>query len=111
MAAGTYLSSKAAYEAKESLIDRPISAGAVMLVSYIFGGIFPLIPYFFLPVHYAYAPSIALTVMVLFATGVWKARVTKKPIWKSAIEMVIVSGIAASLGYLIGNLLSGVTGI
>ena len=100
MAAGSYLSSKSAEDA------RPRRAAVVMGLFYFVGGFVPLLPYIFLPIQTAYVPSIALTAAVLFLVGLWSAAITRRPRLRGGVEMVTVSLAAAAIGYLIGRLAS-----
>lgn len=84
----------------------PIKAAAVMGFFYLFGGLFPLIPYFFLEVKTAMAPSIIFTAIGLFLLGILKARITESGWLRSGIEMVSISLTAAFLGFAIGHLVS-----
>jgi len=114
MAAGSYLSTKSATEAegarrhtkKYSHLQTvsPTRGAVVMGISYVIGGFVPVLPYFFLPLSQAMVPSIILTIIVLFLIGWWKAVYTKQNRVKSGMEMVVVSLIAAGIGYLIGML-------
>jgi VIT1/CCC1 family predicted Fe2+/Mn2+ transporter len=59
----------------------------------------------FLPVSISMWLSVMVTALVLFAIGVYKARVTVgKPI-KSGIEMAVIGTVSALAGYLVGYLL------
>ncbi len=89
-----------------SLSPSPLRAAMVMGIFYLFGGIFPLAPYFFLPVTQAILPSIVVTAVMLFGLGSWKAKVTGGHWLKSALEMTTISLSAAVLGYFIGTLVS-----
>ncbi|MEK9130744.1 MAG: VIT1/CCC1 transporter family protein [Patescibacteria group bacterium] len=111
MSAGSYLSSKAATEVDRADHERPLRAGAVMFISYIVGGLFPLAPYLLLPIHLAYAPSIIVTVLMLFLVGVWKGKMTKRSLFRSGVEMMTVSLTAAVLGYVIGRLVAHWAGV
>lgn len=120
MSAGSYLSSKTAMEVetahgrvrgRDYTAERPLRAGIVMLFAYVLGGMFPLAPYLFLPIEQAYAPSIIVTVLLLFGLGAWKTVFTKRSWWKSGIEMATVSLTAAVLGFLIGRLVANVAGV
>lgn len=116
MSAGSYLSSKAAAEVKKKKISSSHTkvaarAGVVMGVFYLAGGVFPLIPYFFLPVFTAIIPSILLTGVVLFILGAVKAHFLSLSWVKSGLEMVIVSLSAALLGFLIGRVVAMIFGI
>ncbi|OGL67020.1 hypothetical protein A2856_00840 [Candidatus Uhrbacteria bacterium RIFCSPHIGHO2_01_FULL_63_20] len=114
MTAGSYLSTKS-YEAAERASDKdghrprrqgeisPRRAASVMGVFYLVGGFVPLIPYLFLPIHSAFLPSIVMTVIALFALGVWSAKFTKRDRLRSGLEMLFISMAAASIGYFIGT--------
>ncbi|PIQ67336.1 hypothetical protein COY25_03345 [Candidatus Uhrbacteria bacterium CG_4_10_14_0_2_um_filter_41_7] len=84
----------------------PVKAAAVMGFFYLFGGFFPLIPYVFLEVKTAMAPSIIFTALGLFVLGILKARITEGNWLRSSIEMVSISLTAAFLGFATGHLVS-----
>jgi vacuolar iron transporter family protein len=73
-----------------------------MGASYIVGSFFPLIAYFFLPVHQALPVSIALTIVALVVVGVIKGRLANLNLLGSALEVVAVGTISAFGGYLLG---------
>jgi predicted membrane protein (TIGR00267 family) len=66
------------------------------------GAILPLIPFFFLHVHVALVVALILSVVVLAAVGIYKAKMTLGKPFKSAIQMVVIGMGAAVAGYLIG---------
>lgn len=121
MAAGSYLSSKSAYEVEKQLhssdgqklghASNPVRAALVMGVSYFVGGMFPLAPYFFLPIRLALIVSISVTVVVLFVVGAWSSLFTKRSAARSGFEMVIISLIAAIIGYAIARGVSWYFGV
>ncbi|MFH1766930.1 MAG: VIT1/CCC1 transporter family protein [Patescibacteria group bacterium] len=84
----------------------PIRSGAVMGICYLSAGIFPLLPYFFLPVEQAILPSVILTGALLFILGLVKAGVANVGWLRSSLEMMGVSLAAAGLGFLIGRIVS-----
>ncbi len=73
-------------------------------ISTLCGALLPLVPYFFLEVHTALIASLILSVLVLAAVGVYKAKLALGNTVKSAIQMVIIGMGAAIAGYLIGLL-------
>lgn len=121
MAAGSYLSSKAATDTNRSAHKKaskqiehhesPVRAGAVMWFFYFIGGFVPLTPYFFLPIRQAWIPSVIATVIVLYLVGSWSATYTKRSKVKSGLEMAGVSLAAAVIGFIIGRLVSLYFGI
>lgn len=110
MAAGSYLSSKAVSDAEpearkdEGDLLHPALGGAVMGISYAIAGLVPLAPYVFAPLGVATGVSVGLTLLMLFASGVWQTRYTKRHWGKSGLEMLLVGGAAIGLGYLVGRL-------
>jgi vacuolar iron transporter family protein len=81
-----------------------------MGVSYIVGSIFPLAPYIFVPVHTALPMSIALTIVALIVVGIIKGKLTSLNILRSVIEIVVVGGVSAGGGYLLGTTIPHVFG-
>jgi len=79
-------------------------------VSYIVGSIFPLAPYFFTPVHTALPISIGLTVVALIVVGLIKGRLASLNLVRSVLEVVIVGGISAGGGYLLGTIIPHLLG-
>ncbi|MHB1864892.1 MAG: VIT1/CCC1 transporter family protein [Candidatus Saccharimonadales bacterium] len=73
-------------------------------ISTLVGALLPLIPYFILPVHIALISSLIMSVIILAAVGVYKAKSTLGNPVKSSIQMVIIGMGAAIAGYLIGLL-------
>jgi len=119
MAAGTYLSSKTeeeflAHKSKSSphaRLHRQSLKGVksdtfFMGLAYILGGSIPLLPYFFVPIKTGIMFSILFSLIGLLSIGVWKAKITKTSPLKGALEMAIISLLAAGVGYLIGKLVS-----
>lgn len=115
MSAGSYLSSKSAAEAsryrKKDSTGVAVRAGFVMGVFYLFGGAFPLLPYFLLPVGQATAPSIVITAVALFLLGIGKAKVVGTKWLRSGLEMTLVSLSAAALGFLVGRVVAVIFGL
>jgi vacuolar iron transporter family protein len=118
MTAGSYLSSKSASEAEAAFHGvgkneqtHPIRAAIVMGSFYFIGGAVPLAPYFFLPVNHAVLPSVVFTALSLFVLGIWASQYTKRSKWKSGFEMMVVSLVAALIGYLIGRAVAAYFGV
>jgi len=83
-----------------------VKRGFVMWGSYIFGGIFPVLPYLFIPIEQAIYYSIVMTLVVLFAVGAYKTKFTGVPWWKSGAEMAALSLLAGGVGFLVGRLVA-----
>ena len=115
MAAGSFLSteSEELLENKTSKTahKQSLKASVTMFVSYISGGILPLVPYFLLPTNQAVVPSIVLTVLALALVGLWAGKITGRSPWKAALEMVGVSLLAAAIGYCIGWAIPNLFGV
>lgn len=79
-----------------------IPEALTMGVSYVVGSIFPLIAYFFLPVPQALPVSIVLTVVALVVVGIIKGKLADLNLIRSILEVVVVGGVSAGGGYLLG---------
>lgn len=88
-----------------------IPEALTMGISYIIGSVFPLAPYFFLPVHTALPISIALTIVALVVVGVIKGRLTRLSLVRSVLEIVVVGGASAGGGYLLGTVIPRIFGL
>jgi predicted membrane protein (TIGR00267 family) len=84
-------------------LEEPIGNALVMGVSYIVGGLVPLIPYFGLSVPTAVPVSIASTLIALFGFGGLKGRLVGQTGWRSGLEMLGIAGLAAFAGFMIGR--------
>jgi predicted membrane protein (TIGR00267 family) len=83
---------------------RVVTSSITIAASYAIGGFVPLSPYFFIKdAHHAVIPSIVLTLIALFIFGFFKAYISGTKILRSAIEMVVIGGIAAGAAYLIAR--------
>lgn len=79
----------------------PAKDAAIVGVAAVIGSLVPLIPFFFLPISKAVIGAILLSVLVLFATGYIKGKITIRPL-RSGIEMAVIGMAAALAGYAIG---------
>lgn len=79
--------------------------------SYIAGGIIPLLPYLWpLPVSTALLVSALVTLLALAVFGWVKGQFTGLVPWRSALQTMLVGGLAAGVAYLIARLISGAGG-
>ena len=83
--------------------DGSIQDGVVMFFAYIFGGLVPLTPYFFLPIESAMPISISAALVGLFVLGVVVARYTAQSWFRSGIRLLVFGGIALAVGYAVGT--------
>jgi VIT1/CCC1 family predicted Fe2+/Mn2+ transporter len=81
-----------------------------MAASYIVGSIFPLIAYFFLPIKLALPTSLVLTVVALILIGLIKGKLANLNLVRSVVEVVVVGGVSAGGGYLLGTVLPRLLG-
>jgi len=78
-----------------------VVVGALPLLGYVIG---PMIGQ---PVLHVAA---ALTAIALFAAGAVRAPFVKRPVWKSALEMLAVGAVAGAAAYGVGALASSILG-
>jgi VIT1/CCC1 family predicted Fe2+/Mn2+ transporter len=81
-----------------------------MAGSYIVGSFFPLIAYFFLPIRLALPASLVLTVVALIIIGLIKGKLARLHLVRSVLEVVVVGGVSAGGGYLLGTVLPHLLG-
>jgi VIT1/CCC1 family predicted Fe2+/Mn2+ transporter len=89
---------------RRALVSAFTIAGA-----YIAGGLVPLAPYMILnhDVRGALLASVAVTLAALLVFGGVKGRFTGMPPWRSAIQTMIVGGLAAAAAFGLARLLGG----
>lgn len=92
-------------------LDEPKGGAAVMWVAYSVGGLVPIIPFFLFGVDAAMLAAFVLALIALFSLGWWKARVTKTPVLRGALEMTAIAASAGIVGFVIGKLVGLATGI
>jgi len=93
-------------EPEGSAIRDSLAMGA----SYLLASLVPLGPYLFLPVHPAFALSVALTVVALVVIGAIKGHLAQMRLWRSALEVVVIGVASAAGGYLLGTLVPHLIG-
>jgi VIT1/CCC1 family predicted Fe2+/Mn2+ transporter len=81
-----------------------VVAGAVPLLVYLLGLIFPI------PSAVSFPTSLVLSALALFGLGVAKVTVTERNALRSGLEMLVVGGLAAAVAYVVGALLKGIGG-
>jgi len=84
--------------------DNPFKMALVTLVSFIFFGFIPLIPYVFFKGSSLFVASIFTTAVALFSLGVMRWRVSKQSFLRSVGEMLLLGGAAATVAYIVGTL-------
>jgi VIT1/CCC1 family predicted Fe2+/Mn2+ transporter len=83
--------------------ENPIKAGAVMGSAFVLGSIPPLIPYMLQPDAFlAMQWAIGIALVAAFLAGAAKTMVAKTVWWKSGLEMMVLSALAAAIGFTVG---------
>lgn len=82
----------------------PLKQGFTMLFSYLAGGIIPLAPFLFFNIQSALLISVSTTLIGLFALGAFTTRYSRRSWWKAGLEMLVLAGAAAGVGYFVGRL-------
>lgn len=90
-----------------SALEEPLGNAFVMGTAYVFGGVVPVLPYLAFPMRPAMLLSVVGTFVVLFLFGGLKGRVVRQSWWRSGLEMLVVAGLAALAGFLIGRAVDG----
>ena len=106
MAAGSFLSEASAQEFSEQRAmphGASALAGSVMFISYFVAGFIPLFPYLVVPepVNALYS-SIAASLLALGVLGSIGGVFSKTSVWRSALRMLVVGGIAIAIGVAVG---------
>ena len=83
----------------------PRKDAAVMAGSYVVGGLIPLSAYLLVQGLLAVPVSMAVTLVALAVVGVGKARIARKSVVVSALEVTGIGAASGVLGYLLGDLL------
>lgn len=105
MATGQYLSEKSVHDLLQNRHrDNLIIGSLLMFFSYIIGGFIPIIPILFVPFQYFSIMSIVFAFIGLFALGFFKAKFFTGKVWRSAIEMLIIGGLATLIGLFVGSI-------
>ncbi len=89
-------------------MEEPIKNGLYMGCSYVVGGLIPIVPYVLLPMRYALPLSLVCTFFALFGLGAWVTKYSKRPVLKAGMEMVLLAGMAALIGFGVGQIIEGI---
>jgi VIT1/CCC1 family predicted Fe2+/Mn2+ transporter len=91
--------------------QRALQSSLTIGGSYIAGGVVPLLPYFWpISVTVSLIASAVVTVLALAIFGWVKGRFTGVAPGRSALQTVLVGGVAAGAAYVIARLISGIGG-
>ncbi len=90
---------------EEPAANRARNSAATIGVSYIVGGLIPLMPYmFFSNVHTGLIVSAGVTLMALLGFGYVKSKVTGQPPFKGAVYTMVIGALAAAAAFVIASL-------
>ncbi|MFA7278362.1 MAG: VIT1/CCC1 transporter family protein [Candidatus Gracilibacteria bacterium] len=81
-----------------------LKSSLVVGVAAMIGSLIPLSPFFFFSIRNSIIISIIFSMVVLFAAGAYKAKITVGSWWKSGLQLAIIGIVSALLGYYIGYL-------
>jgi VIT1/CCC1 family predicted Fe2+/Mn2+ transporter len=106
MGAGQYLSEKSVHQLpKSDHKDSLITGALLMFISYLIGGSVPILPILFSPPPLSSILSVIFAFIGLFVLGFLKAKLFSGKVWRSAIEMLTIGGLATLIGLVVGLLL------
>jgi len=110
MAAGTFLSESSAegyVKRREVPVGPAAKRGVLMFGSYFLSGFIPLFPYAFLEPSQAFPISISASIIALFALGAWGGSISKTSVFRSALRMAVIGGVAIAVGVAAGMIVDG----
>ncbi|MEP1933502.1 MAG: VIT1/CCC1 transporter family protein [Paracoccaceae bacterium] len=81
----------------------PMKSAITTFLAFLIAGIVPLLP-FILGVANAFAISATMTMCTFFAIGALKSQWSLSPWWRSAVETLIIGGVAATIAFYVGTL-------
>jgi VIT1/CCC1 family predicted Fe2+/Mn2+ transporter len=88
----------------EDRLESPLKNSLMMFVSFFFGSFIPVVPFLFLNTRIAMFSSVSLTIISLFVLGITSSIFTKRSMFKSGLEILIVGLGAGIIGYIVGSL-------
>lgn len=107
MAASQYSSEKAVHQMDKSRrhADSLIVGATLMFFSYLLAGLIPISPFLIFPPEVARVISIAASLVSLFVIGYFKGKIVEHRALRSAVEMLVIGGLATVIGLVVGNFL------
>lgn len=91
--------------ARQSLAS-PVRDALVMGTAFAAGSIVPLLPFVFLGRHVAIQATVAAAFAALFVVGALKGKLSRRSVWTSGLEVLLLGGASGAIGYLMGQLVS-----
>ena len=83
---------------------RPLRSAVLMGIAFAVAAFFPVAPYFFAQGTAAFAASLTLAGLALFAVGAWRASLTGGTVLRKGAEMVLLASAAVVVANLVGRL-------
>lgn len=105
MSVGSFLSERTTEESRPDFKQKEsksLFAALIMFLSYLICGFIPLFPYLIASKEQAFWWSILVSIAALFTLGFVSAKILKTNIFKNAFRMMIIGGLAISLGVIVG---------
>lgn len=88
--------------------NRASKSALTIGISYIVGGIIPLLPYFFTATPFeGLKISAMITIVCLFVFGYFKSKVTDQPVLQGAIKVTVIGALAAGAAFVVARLIGG----
>lgn len=88
----------------------PVRHAVVTFLSFVVFGMVPMVSYVLFAGEGVFLTAIAVTLATLFAVGAARALVIDTHWLRAGLEMLAVGALAATVAYLVGALVSGLTG-
>jgi VIT1/CCC1 family predicted Fe2+/Mn2+ transporter len=87
--------------------QRAVTSALTIAVSYVTGGLVPLVPYMLSSEpSRAMMGSVVLTLIALFTFGYAKGKITGAPAMRSALQTVVIGGLAAGAAFGLARIIS-----
>lgn len=105
MGAGQYVSERTLHQVEKEKHEDSLIVGAfIMFLSYAIAGLLPILPIIFFNFPIAQIFSLISAFTGLFVLGYVKGKIAHVSKMRSAIEMLLIGGIATSIGIVAGQL-------
>lgn len=101
----------------EKELGIPVDAGGAALgdalvvgASYAVAAIIPLWPYAVMSIGTAFWVSLGCTLAALYALGAVKGRIARQRSWAAGLQVMLIGGVSAAVGFGIGHVISAIAG-
>ncbi len=86
--------------------SRELKSALTIGLSYIAGGLIPLLPYILIPgMQNALVVSVTVTLIALFVFGAIKGKFTGAPVLRAGLQTLLIGGIAAGVAFAVAKML------